>query len=416
MRTNTGLDRGSDEYRALFQNYLRRGASALTETELRTLTLAGSGLGSGVAPTGWTDFIDSAIQQDAILSRVRKVQSAERFTAPIYVGSESLNNTSVVARIDVTAGGSGYSTAPTVTFTGGGGSGAAATATVSGGAVTAITVTNTGSGYTSAPTIGFTGGGGSSATATAVIGTEGLRTESYMSGTAFALPQQGAGGSTTYTFQLKKVHVWCRVSNELLEDSSSAASVEQFLMQEMAGELKQEINRQILIGNGTSECQGAFNSAKAYSRTASTGVATTNKTSDILAAAWGATNTALPPMSYESYVNSVAVINARLTASFDSTFYPPLFPVFMGNMPQGTTVEGLPTIHYRLSATTPAAGDTLVMFFDPTKYLLATNFAGFTVTRLSERYSDSDTTAFVASVRADGCLLHSSGVLNVNRA
>ena len=56
------------------------------------------------------------------------------------------------------------------------------------------------------------------------------------------------------------------------------------------------------------------------------------------------------------------------------------------------------------------------MFFDPSKYLLVTNFAGFTVTRLGERYSDSDSTAFVASVRADGALLHSSGVLNVNRS
>lgn len=410
------LDRGGEEYRGLFQKYLRRGANALTQPELRALSLAGTGLGSGVAPTSWNNFIDMAIQEDAILSRVRMVQSAEKFTAPIYVGSEAVNNTSVLARIDVTAGGTGYTTAPTVAFSGGGGSGAAATATIAGGAVTSIAITNAGSGYTSAPTVSFSGGGGSGATATAVIGTEGLRTETWTSGTQIALPQQGSGGSTTYTFGLKKVHSWCRVSNELLEDSNAAASVEQFLMQELVTTLKSEINRQILIGNGTSECQGAWNSARAYSRTASTGVATTNKASDILAAAWTATNSALPAMPFESWVNSVAVINARLTASFDSTFYPPLFPVFMGNMRTGTTVEGLPTIHYRLSATTPASGDTLVMFFDPSKYLLVTNFAGFTVTRLGERYSDSDSTAFVASVRADGALLHSSGVLNVNRS
>ena len=198
--------------------------------------------------------------------------------------------------------------------------------------------------------------------------------------------------------------------------SSSAASVEAFLMKELVDALKTEINRQIIIGNGFSECQGAFNSAKAYSRTASTGVATTNKASDVLAAAWASTNSALSPMAFESWVNSVAVINSRLTASFEATFYPPLFPVFMGNMKQGTTVEGLPTIYHRLSNTNPTSGDTLVMFFDPSKYLLVTNFAGFTVTRLGERYSDSDSTAFVASVRADGALLHSSGVLNVNRS
>jgi fibronectin-binding autotransporter adhesin len=66
--------------------------------------------------------------------------------------------------VAVTNGGTGYTTAPTVTFSGGGGSGATATATVSGGVVTAITITNPGGGYTSAPTIAF-GGPGTGATA-----------------------------------------------------------------------------------------------------------------------------------------------------------------------------------------------------------------------------------------------------------
>ena len=55
--------------------------------------------------------------------------------------------------ITVTDGGSGYSVAPAVRFSGGGGTGAAGTATVSGGAVTAITRTAAGTGYTSAPTV-----------------------------------------------------------------------------------------------------------------------------------------------------------------------------------------------------------------------------------------------------------------------
>ena len=74
-------------------------------------------------------------------------------------------------------GGSGYTTAPTVTFSGGGGTGATATATIGTsssvngtvtGAVTGITITNGGSGYTSTPTITITGGGGSGAFARAV--------------------------------------------------------------------------------------------------------------------------------------------------------------------------------------------------------------------------------------------------------
>ena len=49
---------------------------------------------------------------------------------------------------------SGYTTAPTVTFSGGGGTGASATATIdASGQVTGITITNGGSGYTSAPTV-----------------------------------------------------------------------------------------------------------------------------------------------------------------------------------------------------------------------------------------------------------------------
>ncbi len=49
----------------------------------------------------------------------------------------------------VTAAGTGYTTAPTVGFSGGGGTGATAIATVSGGVVNGITITNGGTGYTS---------------------------------------------------------------------------------------------------------------------------------------------------------------------------------------------------------------------------------------------------------------------------
>jgi len=78
--------------------------------------------------------------------------------------------TQAIAKIDVSNGGSGYTSAPVVSFTGGVGSGAAAKAIVSGGAVVAVLVTNPGSGYTGDPTVVFTGGGGSSAAATVTRG------------------------------------------------------------------------------------------------------------------------------------------------------------------------------------------------------------------------------------------------------
>jgi hypothetical protein len=75
-------------------------------------------------------------------------------------------NSSSVGCVMVTSGGSGYTTAPTVSLSGGGGSGAVATAIVGGGAVTAVKLTSMGTGYTSAPTVAFSGGGGSGAAAT----------------------------------------------------------------------------------------------------------------------------------------------------------------------------------------------------------------------------------------------------------
>lgn len=82
-----------------------------------------------------------------------------------------------VNSIQVTSPGSGYTSAPTVTFTGGG-SGAAATATINAaGQITGINLTRDLAGvtfftegkYTSAPVVTITGGGGTGATAVAKI-------------------------------------------------------------------------------------------------------------------------------------------------------------------------------------------------------------------------------------------------------
>lgn len=75
-----------------------------------------------------------------------------------------------VTAITIGNGGSGYTSAPTITLTGGGGTGATAEATVSGGVITKITVTNAGQGYTTAPTVNIAGGNGTGGTATASVG------------------------------------------------------------------------------------------------------------------------------------------------------------------------------------------------------------------------------------------------------
>src|SRR6056300_1172827 len=87
-----------------------------------------------------------------------------------YINQKALRESATAAgieRIEVTAGGTGYTSAPTVTITGDG-TGATATATVSAGAVTAVTVTGKGTNYRVAD-ITFSGGGGSDAAARAVL-------------------------------------------------------------------------------------------------------------------------------------------------------------------------------------------------------------------------------------------------------
>ena len=87
----------------------------------------------------------------------------------IQVNQDTAPTIGAVTSIAVTAGGSGYTSAPTVVLTGGGGSGATATATITANAVTSVAVNLNGSGYTSAPIVTFTGGGGTGAAATATI-------------------------------------------------------------------------------------------------------------------------------------------------------------------------------------------------------------------------------------------------------
>ena len=88
-----------------------------------------------------------------------------------------------VTGVSVTSSGSGYTSAPTVVFTGSGSGASAtatisvaatATATVSGGVVTVISVTSPGSGFVVAPSVTLTGGGGTGATAVALLGAGGV--------------------------------------------------------------------------------------------------------------------------------------------------------------------------------------------------------------------------------------------------
>jgi phage tail sheath protein FI len=118
--------------------------------------------------------------------------------------------TGTVTAAGVATAGTGYSTAPTITFSApsdAGGVTATGTVTVASGAITAITITNPGSGYASSPTITISGGGGSGGalTATATVGgvkinNENIYTTTYANGAGtfgeFAAKYPGALGNS----------------------------------------------------------------------------------------------------------------------------------------------------------------------------------------------------------------------------
>ena len=337
MKDNQIIDRSSDQYSEIYQNYLRLGQRKLDEREIRALSILSGG--TVLPPTSWSKFIDDAMAQDAILSRVRRVETTTAFVQPIMTTPPAINTGVAEASLGATE-----------------------------------------------------------------------------ADPAYLKPYVGTSGTTQYTFSLNKITSWLKVSNELLNDTKAAADIETFLRQELITALMDEVNRQILMGAGSTECQGSFNSAKLYSRTASTGVATTNTIKDVISAAWLSSASTFSPLPYESWRNCVAVINSRTMASWDPSAFPILFPTMSGSMKDGTTYEGLPVVYHRLSTGTPTTGDTICHFFDPSKYLLATNLNGFTVARFDEVNMQNDQTRFVASVRVDGSILHSSSVLNVNRS
>ncbi len=88
-----------------------------------------------------------------------------------------------VTSVTLTNGGTGYTNQATITvgFSGGGGSGAAATATIQTTSTTtsyvaSVSLTAGGSGYTSAPSVVFSGGGGAGAVAVATVTTSTITT------------------------------------------------------------------------------------------------------------------------------------------------------------------------------------------------------------------------------------------------
>jgi hypothetical protein len=132
--------------------------------------------GPGIVPAQGTSAlvlkIDSANNQ-IYLSQLSASAGSGKYTFGNPTAMP-FSNPDGIKSITVNSGGGGYTPKSrfNVTISGGGGSGASAVAIVGDdGTITNVVVTAGGSGYTSAPTIGFPGGTGPAATATAIVGT-----------------------------------------------------------------------------------------------------------------------------------------------------------------------------------------------------------------------------------------------------
>ena len=169
----------------------------------RTLnTLAAFNGASGSFGRGWSSILDSNLQ---VLKNSDGSISSATYFAPDG-GAETYYPSGRVTSIVISNGGTGYTSAPSVTISGGGGSGAAATAVVSGGIVTPINIIDGGYGYTSVPTVTIAPpSSGTQGTATATLTTEFLHPRGYF----WNLTQNQDGSyipSTTETWQFKLVN------------------------------------------------------------------------------------------------------------------------------------------------------------------------------------------------------------------
>ena len=97
-------------------------------------------------------------------------------TATAVAITTSVGNVRSLLRLEITNGGSGYTTPPTITFSGGGGTGAAATCSIGSTGVNTLTLSEVGRGYGSAPSVTFIRPENLRATATASIGAGGTVT------------------------------------------------------------------------------------------------------------------------------------------------------------------------------------------------------------------------------------------------
>lgn len=180
-------------------------------------------------------------------------------TATAVAVTTSKANVQSILRLELTNGGSGYTTPPTITITGGGGTGAAATCSIGGTqfSVSSISISNPGNQYSVAPIITI-GSPGVGVTATAIAG---ITADNKLDYIRILNPGIGYTQAPTVSIAgLSTIGVGTYIFNEVItgESSGTTAVVKDFTNTNLLTSLSVSINTgkfsdgEVIVGSSSS--------------------------------------------------------------------------------------------------------------------------------------------------------------------
>jgi hypothetical protein len=381
------LDRGGEEYRSLFRNYLAKGHKGLTDTEARALSEGSATGGAVLFPTTYSNMFMEELGDDRIVGKVSKVYtSTGTFSVPIITPANS------------------SSSAPR-----------------------GFSVQNN------------PGEGG-----TLIDATAGSQAQVVVP--SLTNPGTSNTGTGTSTFTLKRISVMVRASQELVEDSAQRgdASVESIIVRQASQDILRELSRQILIGNkddsvtagtastaGSDACHGIANTLKRYSRSitsaAAMGAAAVTPSTQVAACTLGlCQDERLAPHYWDrcTFIFNSKNNTGNGTAANQGTLQ---FGAISANaganmMLSDARIYGRPYMFANLSAASTfgldglaQAGEPILLAADLSRYLLAFAGNGISVTRLNETFAATNEAAFIVSVRCAGALTDVNAAFGIHR-
>lgn len=387
MEKNNKLDRGGEEYRALFRNYLAKGHNGLTDAEARALSEGSATGGAVLFPTTYSNLFMEELGDDRIVGKVSKVYaSSGTFSVPIITPPNSSSSAPQGFSVQKNPGEAG----------------------------TLLDATASGQAQVTVP--------------------------------SFTLPGTSNTGTSTSTFTLKRISVLVRASQELVEDTAQMgdASVESFIVRQASQDILRELSRQILIGNkddsvtagtasaaGSDACHGLINTLKRYSRSLASSAALVS-TSGSLNSANGLMNATLGLCQSERLAphywdRCSFVFNSKMNANNGSAGNDGIalgsgsLNVAANMVLSDGKVYGRPFMFADMSpggfgtGGIAQAGEPLVIAADLSRYLLAFAGNGISVTRLNETYAATNEAAFIVSVRCAGALTDVNAAFAIHR-